>query len=93
MFNDRNKSRWITMVFLLQNYFLIWKSIPIIFYSSPFLLQLFKCLNQLAICQGVVAVRKQVDVFCNQSDAELEKWKENLELMQVSVWYVQWLWT
>jgi len=43
------------------------------------LLQLFKCFNQLGICQGVAATRRNIDVIVNEADSTLKEWRQQAE--------------
>jgi len=43
------------------------------------LLQLFKCFNQLGICQSVTATRRNIDLLVDESDKTLQVWRHQLE--------------
>lgn len=45
------------------------------------MLQLFKCFNQLGICQSVDATRKNVDALVTECDATMQSWKRELEVV------------
>lgn len=47
--------------------------------SADVLLQLFKCFNQLALCQGICATRKNIDVIVDETDSKLKQWRHQAE--------------
>ena len=43
------------------------------------LLQLFKCLNHLGVCQGSSATLRNVDTVVCEGEADLKHWQEEAE--------------
>ena len=43
------------------------------------IIKIFRYLNRLGIVQSLSATRKNVDKLCEESDAEILRWKEELE--------------